>query len=51
VTIARTLSNTFAGIAPSSAPMFILMQLIGAVIAFGLVRLFYPHPHSETPHD
>ncbi len=51
VTIARTLSNTFAGIAPSSAPMFILMQLIGAVIAFGLVRLFYPHPHSETPDD
>jgi len=48
VTIARTLSNTFAGIAPSSAPMFILMQLIGAVIAFGLVRFFYPHDHSET---
>jgi arsenate reductase len=44
VTIARTLSDTFAGIAPSSAPMFILMQLVGAVIAFGLVRLFYPHP-------
>ena len=48
VTIARTLSNTFAGIAPSSAPMFIVMQLIGTVIAFGLVRLFYPHDHSET---
>ena len=27
VTIARTLSNTFAGIEPSSAPMFIVMQL------------------------
>ena len=51
VTIARTLSNTFAGIAPSSAPMFIVMQLIGVVIAFGLVRLFYPHNHSETPDD
>jgi arsenate reductase len=47
VTIARTLSNTFAGIAPASAPMFILMQLIGAVIAFGLVRFFYPHDRSE----
>ena len=46
VTIARTLSDTFAGIAPSSAPMFIVMQLVGAVIAFGLVRLFYPHPSS-----
>ncbi len=48
VTIARTLSNTFAGIDPASAPMFIVMQLIGAVIAFGLVRFFYPHQHSET---
>jgi arsenate reductase len=51
VTIARTLSDTFAGIAPSSAPMFIVMQLIGAGIAFGLVRLFYPHDHSETSDD
>ena len=42
VTIARTLSDTFAGIAPSSAPMFIVAQLVGLVIAFGLVRLFYP---------
>lgn len=49
VTVARTLSDTFAGIAPASAPMFIVMQLVGAVIAFGLVRLFYPHNHSETP--
>lgn len=49
VTVARTLSDTFAGIAPSSAPMFIVMQLIGMVLAFGLVRLFYPHQHSETP--
>jgi glycerol uptake facilitator-like aquaporin len=49
VTIARTLSDTFAGIAPASAPMFIVMQLIGMVLAFGLVRLFYPHNHSENP--
>ena len=51
VTVARTLSDTFAGIAPSSAPMFIVMQLVGAVIAFGLVRLFYPHVHPETTDD
>lgn len=47
VTIARTLSDTFAGIAPASAPMFIAAQLVGAAIAYGLVRLFYPHDHSE----
>ena len=33
VTIARSLSNTFAGIAPSSAPSFIAAQLLGAVVA------------------
>ena len=42
VTIARTLSDTFTGIEPSSAPMFILMQLLGAAIAYGLIRLLYP---------
>jgi arsenate reductase len=42
VTIARTLSDTFTGIKPSSAPMFILMQLVGAGIAYGLIRLLYP---------
>ena len=53
VTIARTLSDSFAGIAPASAPMFIVMQLVGAVIAFGLVRFFFPHPypgvHADAP--
>jgi glycerol uptake facilitator-like aquaporin len=42
VTIARTLSDSFAGINPSSAPMFIVMQLIGAAVAIVLIRFFYP---------
>jgi glycerol uptake facilitator-like aquaporin len=42
VTVARTLSDSFAGIAPSSAPMFILMQLIGALVAVVLIRFIYP---------
>jgi glycerol uptake facilitator-like aquaporin len=33
VTIARSLSNTFAGIAPSSAPAFVAAQLAGAILA------------------
>ena len=33
VTLARALSNTFAGIAPSSVPGFIAAQLVGAGIA------------------
>lgn len=49
VTVARTLSDTFAGIAPASAPMFVAMQLLGAVIAVGLVHLFYPDDRPESP--
>ncbi|MCB1025810.1 MAG: aquaporin family protein [Acidobacteria bacterium] len=33
VTLARAASNTFAGIAPANAPMFIAAQLIGAFLA------------------
>jgi glycerol uptake facilitator-like aquaporin len=51
VTIARTLSDTFAGIAPSSAPMFIAMQLVGVVVALGLVRLFYPTTFPPDSHE
>ena len=36
VTVARSLSDSFAGIAPSSAPLFIAAQLVGAVVAVGL---------------
>jgi glycerol uptake facilitator-like aquaporin len=43
VTVARTLSDTFAGIAASSAPMFIASQLVGAGLAIVLIRFFYPH--------
>jgi glycerol uptake facilitator-like aquaporin len=45
VTIARTFSDTFAGIAPSSVPMFVLMQLLGGLLALGLIRLLYPRPN------
>jgi arsenate reductase len=42
VTIARTLSDTFAGIEPSSVPMFVAMQLVGGAIALVLIALLYP---------
>jgi glycerol uptake facilitator-like aquaporin len=44
VTIARMFSDTFAGSAPASAPMFVLMQLLGGAAALGLIKLLYPHP-------
>jgi glycerol uptake facilitator-like aquaporin len=36
VTVARSLSDTFAGIAPACVPAFILAQLVGAVLAAGV---------------
>ncbi len=48
VTIARTLSDTFAGISPSSVPMFVLMQLVGGATALGVLRLLHPSP-APTP--
>jgi arsenate reductase len=42
VTIARSVTDTFAGIAPSSAPGFILAQLLGGAAGYVLVRFLYP---------
>lgn len=42
VTFARTVTDTFAGIAPSSAPAFILAQLLGGAAGYLLVRFLYP---------
>ncbi len=43
VTIARMFSNTFAGIAPTSVALFVLMQLIGGVLGYALIRGLYPN--------
>ena len=42
ITIGRTLTDTFAGIAPSSVPLFVLMQFVGAALAVGAVLALYP---------
>ncbi|MBW8825132.1 MAG: aquaporin [Acidobacteria bacterium] len=42
VTVGRTLTDTFAGIKPSSAPGFIAAQLAGAALAVALARFLYP---------
>jgi glycerol uptake facilitator-like aquaporin len=51
ITVGRMFSNTFAGIAPSSAPSFIAAQILGGVVAFGLIRVLYPRPELETHPD
>jgi glycerol uptake facilitator-like aquaporin len=42
VTVARMFSDTFAGIAPASVPMFVVMQVVGAALAGALVRFLFP---------
>ena len=42
VTIARSLSNTFAGISPADAPAFIVAQLVGAALATLAARVLSP---------
>jgi len=56
VTIARTLSDTFAGIAPASVPGFVVAQVLGAVIAVGVIRMLWPDVETVSqdvvvPHD
>ena len=46
ISIARSLSDTFAGIAPGSVPMFVVMQLLGGLLAVGAVLVLYPTTDS-----
>ena len=52
ITIARSLSNTFAGIAPADVPGFIAAQIIGALLAHMAGKaLFDGHTELATPVD
>lgn len=56
VTVARSLTNTFTGIAPSSVPGFVAAQLVGAAAALAAVRVLYPASAERTdqvivPHE
>ena len=42
VTVGRMFSDTFAGIAPSSVPGFVVAQVVGAAFGVGLVLAVYP---------
>jgi glycerol uptake facilitator-like aquaporin len=60
ISIGRIFSNTFAGIAPTSVPTFILAQLAGGALAVLTIKVLYPGvtpadaadvllPHTERP--
>ncbi|GAA3381678.1 aquaporin [Cryptosporangium minutisporangium] len=42
ITVGRMFSDTFAGIAPSSAPAFIAAQLVGGAVGVALIAVLYP---------
>jgi len=48
IIVARSLSDTFAGIAPASVPAFIAAQLIGALAAHLVADTFFTHHSQES---
>ena len=57
ITVGRMFSNTFAGIAPSSAPGFVAAQIVGALVTLAVIAVLYPNmtPSQASdivvPHD
>ena len=51
ITIARALSNTFAGISPSHVPAFVFAQLLGALTAIPLAKLLFANTKGENIPD
>ena len=51
ITIARALTNTFAGISPSHVPAFVLAQLLGAFTAIPVAKLLFASTKSQKVSD
>jgi arsenate reductase len=51
ISVGRMLSDTFAGIAPSSVPSFVAAQIVGGLLAFGVIRVLYPGVTKEEAAD
>jgi glycerol uptake facilitator-like aquaporin len=48
VTVGRMFSDTFAGIAPGSVPLFVVTQLFGAAVGLALVQLLFPDAEAAA---
>ena len=51
ITVGRMFSNTFAGIAPASAPSFIGAQVFGGALAFIVIKALYPNVTAAVAAD
>ena len=51
ITVARSLTNTFAGIRPADAPAFVVAQVAGALLALALSRFVFAPPRAAGTAD
>ena len=51
IAVGRMFSNTFAGIAPSSVPVFVVAEVIGGIVAFVVVKILYPDLTEDEAAD
>jgi glycerol uptake facilitator-like aquaporin len=57
IVVGRMFSNTFAGISPSSAPLFVVAEVVGGALGLGVVKVLFPGITSlvaskvTVPHD
>ena len=49
ITVARGLSNSFAGIAPNDVAGFVVAQVMGAMLALGVCRFLFPSGPIPAP--
>jgi glycerol uptake facilitator-like aquaporin len=47
IDVGRMFSDTFAGIAPASVPAYVTVQLLGGIVALGLIAVLYPDLTAE----
>ena len=51
ISVGRMFSNTFAGIAPSSVPSFVVAQVVGGAFAVVVIKVLYPDITSDEAAD
>jgi glycerol uptake facilitator-like aquaporin len=51
ITVGRTLSNSFAGIAPSSVPVFVAAQLLAIPVVVLVIAVLYPMARTEPAEE
>jgi arsenate reductase len=51
ITLGRMFSDSFAGIAPSSAPAFIAAEIVGGFVAVAVIKAIYPRVTAAEAAD